>query len=238
MQRKAYHNSCGNHTHSEVNFLDSKHFQIQTNKANTMDKYAQTDHPIHDLLKTRWSPRTFSAQPVESEKLFSLFEAARWSASGGNTQPWSFIVTSRENPAAFEKLLGTLGERNQLWAKNAPVLVLSITKSEREPGKPNAWAGYDLGQSVAHLSVQASALGLYVHQMGGFDRQKAAQVFELPAGHEAMTVFSIGYPGDPASLPEGLRERELETRTRNPLSEFVFDGAWQQPLAEKNASLN
>ncbi len=201
-----------------------------------MDKTAQTDYPIHEFLKTRWSPRAFAAQPVETEKLLSLFEAARWSASGANSQPWAFIVTTQETPEAFAKLLGTLGERNQLWAKNAPVLVLSATLSEREPGKTNPWAGYDLGQSVAHLSIQASASGLLVHQMGGFDRAKAAQVFELPAGYAAMTVFAIGYPGDPASLPDGLREREMDVRTRKPLSEFVFDGAWNQPLEEKIAS--
>ena len=203
-----------------------------------MNKPAQTDHPIHDLLKTRWSPRAFSAQPVETEKLLSLFEAARWSPSGSNIQPWAFIVTTHAEPEAFEKLLGTLGERNQLWAKNAPVLVLAIANTERGPGKPNAWASYDLGQSVAHLSVQASALGLFVHQMGGFDRQQAAQVFELPSAYAALTVFTIGYPGDPASLPEELREQELTQRTRKPLSEFVFDGAWQQPITDKIATLD
>jgi nitroreductase len=203
-----------------------------------MEKTAQNNHPIHELLKTRWSPRAFSGQPVETEKLLSLFEAARWAPSGANTQPWAFIVTTQESAGPFAKLLGTLGERNQVWAKNVPVLVLAITKSEREPGKPNLWAGYDLGQSVAHLSVQASALGLYVHQMGGFDRQKAAQAFELPAGYEAMTVLAIGYPGDPTTLPEGFRAPEMEVRTRKPLSEMAFDGAWMQPLEEKILSEN
>jgi nitroreductase len=207
-------------------------------KANIMQKNAQTDHPIHDLLKTRWSPRAFSAQPVENKKLLSLFEAARWAPSGINIQPWAFIVTNQQAPEPFAKLLGTLSERNQLWAKDVPVLVMSIFNGEREPGKPNPWAAYDLGQSVAHLSIQASALGLFVHQMGGFDRQKAAQAFELPTGYEPMTVFAIGYPGDPASLPDGLRERELETRTRKPLSEIVFDGAWKQPLDEKVGAMD
>jgi nitroreductase len=195
-----------------------------------MDKNAQTDYEIHDLLKTRWSPRVFSARPVESEKLLSLFEAARWAPSGMNSQPWAFIVTTQAAPEAFAKLLGTLGERNQMWAKHVPVLVLSIMNAEREPGKPNLWAGYDLGQSVAHLSVQASALGLYVHQMAGFDRDKAAEVFGLPAGFQAMTVFAIGYAGDPAILPEDFRKIELAPRSRKPLAQVVFDGEWMKPF--------
>ena len=206
--------------------------RISTYEANIITKNAQTNHPIHDLLKTRWSPRAYSEQPVEPEKLLSLFESARWAPSGGNNQPWTFIVTARQSPEPFAKLLSTLGERNQSWAKNAPVLVMSIIRTEREPGKPNPYASYDLGQSVAHLSFQASALGLYVHQMAGFDHMKAAQLFELPAGYEPMTVFTIGYPGNPASLPEGLREREVEARTRKPLSEIAFDGAWNRPLEE------
>ncbi len=198
-----------------------------------MNKSAHTQYPILDLLKNRWSPRAFAAQPVEREKLLSLFEAARWSPSGGNVQPWSFIVTNRSEPEAFEKLLSTLSEGNRIWAKAAPVLVLTVVQRERGAGRPNPWAAYDVGQAVAHLSVQASAVGLAVHQMGGFDAAQAAQLFALPQGYEPLTVFAIGYAGDPALLPEKLREREMETRSRKPLSEFVFDGAWQEPLLKE-----
>ena len=198
-----------------------------------MNKSAQTQYPILDFLKNRWSPRAFAARPVELHKLLSLFEAARWSPSGGNQQPWSFIVTNQTEREPFEKLLGTLNERNQDWAKHAPVLVLSVVQRERAVGQPNPWATYDVGQAVAHLSVQATALGLVVHQMAGFDRQKAAELFALPEGYDALTVFAIGYEGDPATLPAGLRERELEQRSRKPLNEFVFDGAWQAPLQEE-----
>ena len=198
-----------------------------------MNKSAQTQYPILDFLKNRWSPRAFAARPVELHKLLSLFEAARWSPSGGNQQPWSFIVTNQTEREPFEKLLGTLNERNQDWAKHAPVLVLSVVQRERATGQPNPWATYDVGQAVAHLSVQATALGLVVHQMAGFDRQKAAELFALPEGYDALTVFAIGYEGDPATLPAGLRERELEQRSRKPLKEFVFDGAWQAPLQEE-----
>ena len=197
-----------------------------------MNNAAQTDYPIHELLQKRWSPRAFTTQSVEPEKLLSLFEAARWSASGFNLQPWSFLVVTRQNPEPFEKLVAVLSEGNQLWAKNVQVLVLTLTRREREPGKPNPWAAYDLGQSIAHLSIQASALGLQVHQMGGFDPQKAAKAFDIPEEFQAITVVAIGYAGDPNQLPDSLRERELQTRTRKPLAEIVFENEWNQPLQE------
>ena len=198
-----------------------------------MNKSAQTQYPILDLLKNRWSPRAFAVRHVEREKLLSLFEAARWSPSGGNAQPWSFIVTNHNEPEAFEKLVSTLSEDNQIWAKEAPILVLTVVQRERAAGKPNPWAAYDVGQAVAHLSLQASALGLAVHQMGGFDVQQAAQLFNLPEGYDPLTVFAIGYAGDPETLPAQLRERELAARSRKPLSEFVFDGAWREPLLDE-----
>lgn len=197
-----------------------------------MQKPAPTQYPVHDLLKNRWSPRAFSAQPVEPAALLSLFEAARWSPSGGNVQPWSFIVTTQSDPEPHARLLSTLGERNQLWAKSAPVLVLTVAQVEREPGKPNPYARYDLGQSVAHLSIQAGALGLFVHQMAGFDARKARELFELPEAYEAVTVFALGYAGDPEQLPGEMRERELAPRVRKPLGEFVFNGAWKQPIVQ------
>jgi nitroreductase len=197
-----------------------------------MNKSAQNNHPIHILLKDRWSPRAYSAQPVEEAKLLSLFEAARWSPSGGNTQPWAFLLTRRDQPAAHEKLVSALGERNQLWARHAPVLVLSLAKVLRDDGSPNAYAGYDLGQAMAHLSIQAGDLGLHVHQMAGFDQMKARELFAIPAAYQPMTVFTVGYLGDPQTLPDELRERELQPRARKPLAEFVFTDEWGKSITD------
>jgi len=197
-----------------------------------MDKSAQTNYPIHDILKKRWSPRAFSAQPVARETLLSLFEAARWAPSAMNLQPWSFVLTSKDEPQAYERLFASLGERNQVWAQSAPVLALAVARREREPGKPNNSALYDTGQAVAHLSAQAGALDLYVHQMGGFDKDKARLACGLPEGFEPVVVLAIGYLGDPDGLPDDVRERELGPRARKPLSEVVFDGAWQVALPE------
>ncbi|MGB2632642.1 MAG: nitroreductase family protein [Candidatus Acidiferrum sp.] len=196
-----------------------------------MKNPAASDHPVHDLIRHRWSPRAFADKPVPPEVLRSLFEAARWAPSSSNEQPWAFLVATKNDPA-YPKLLSTLVEFNQLWAKNAPVLAIAVSRlSFARTGHPNRNAFYDTGASVAHLTTEASARGLFVHQMGGFDPQKAKELFAIPADWEPIAAFVIGYPGDPQTLPETLRDRELAPRSRKPLSEFVMTGAWGQPAS-------
>ena len=198
-----------------------------------MDKPADSMYPIHELLRKRWSPRAFSSRPVEREKIFTLFEAARWSPSAANSQPWHFIIASRdEDVEAYSKLTEALTERNRLWSKGVPLLVLTVAQTEREDGKPSPWALYDLGQSVAHLSVQATALGLFVHQMAGFDREEARSLFEIPEGFDPVSVVAIGYYGSVDDLPPEFRDREIEARTRKPLHEFLHHGGWKTALLE------
>jgi nitroreductase len=194
-----------------------------------MKKLAETAHPIHPLLESRWSPRAFDSRHVENEKLLSLFEAARWSPSAGNSQPWRFIVTTRDE-GCFAALASTLSGNNAAWAPNAPVLVLAVAAPGMRGDTPNRYSYYDLGQAIAHLSVQASELGLQVHQMAGFDGEKARELFELPASLEPVTVVAIGYPGNPEVLPAPLLERELAPRTRKPLDEIVFKDNVGNPL--------
>jgi nitroreductase len=196
-----------------------------------MNNPATSDHPVHDLIRHRWSPRAFADKPVPHEVLRSLFEAARWAPSSNNEQPWAFLVATKDDPA-YPKLLSTLVEFNQLWAKNAPVLAIAVSKlSFARNGHPNRNAFYDTGAAVAHLTTEASARGLFVHQMAGFDPQKAKELFTIPADWEAIAAFVIGYPGDPQSLPDTLRDRELAQRSRKPLSEFVMSGTWGQPAS-------
>ncbi len=196
-----------------------------------MKNPAASDHPVHDLIRHRWSPRAFADKPVPPEVLRSLFEAARWAPSSSNEQPWAFLVATKNDPA-YPKLLSTRVEFNQLWAKNAPVLAIAVSRlSFARTGHPNRNAFYDTGASVAHLTTEASARGLFVHQMGGFDPQKAKELFAIPADWEPIAAFVIGYPGDPQTLPETLRDRELAPRSRKPLSEFVMSGAWGQPAS-------
>ncbi len=191
------------------------------------DKKASTDHPIHDLLAARWSPYAFQDRPVSDDDLRSLFEAARWAPSSFNEQPWSYIVAKRENPEEFQRLLSCLVEANQVWAKAAPVLALGIVRLRFvRNDKPNRAAVHDLGLAAGNLLLEATARGLYVHQMIGIVPEKAREVYEIPEGSEAWTGLAIGYRGDPNRLPEPLKERDLAPRQRKPLREFVFSGKW------------
>lgn len=192
-----------------------------------MKRPAQTEHPVHDLIRERWSPRAFSEQAVSPEVLRSLFEAARWAPSSSNGQPWAFVVGTKEDPETFGKILGTLVEFNQGWAKHAPVLVLAVSEMAFAHNKnPNRNAFYDTGTAVAQLTMEATSHGLFVHQMAGFDPHKAIEAFEIPNGWEPIAAFAIGYPGDPQSLPQPLRDRELAPRERKPLTQFVMSDRW------------
>ena len=193
-------------------------------------KIAPTDYPIHELLSRRWSPRAFAERPVEREKLLSLLEAARWSASSSNMQPWHFVVVSRhEQPEAFQRLLDCLMPGNQIWAQHAPVLMLSVANLEGRRGRENSYALHDVGLAVQNLIVQATALDLHAHQMAGFDKEAARQAFHIPDTHQPVTVTAIGYLGDPKNLTDELRERELAPRERRPLRDYVYGGAWGEP---------
>jgi nitroreductase len=174
---------------------------------------------IHDLLARRWSPRAFSPRPVEPVKLAALFEAARWAPSSYNAQPWAFIVAAREDAEGYNRLLSTLVDVNRQWAQRAPVLILAVAKLDfNHVARPNRHALYDLGQAVANLTVQATALDLQIHQMGGFDPRSARELFAIPSGYEPVAVLALGYqealPADPPA------------RTRKPLTDFVFSGSW------------
>jgi nitroreductase len=191
-------------------------------------KLASTDFPVHPLIQRRWSPRAFADRPVEPEKLLSLLEAARWAPSSGNGQPWRFLLGVR-GTQAHTALVEVLKEGNASWAAQAPVLMLAVAKMTTSSGHPNAHAFYDVGLAVMNLTLQATALDLYVHQMGGFYPERARQRFAIPEDFEPVTAIAIGYLGDPEMLDEKNRERERNPRSRRPLSEFVFEGRWGEP---------
>ena len=194
-----------------------------------MEKSAETAYPIHDLIARRWSPRAFDERPVEPEKLKSLFEAARWAPSSNNEQPWRFIVASKHNPDEHERLFACLLEGNKKWAFRAPILMLSVASLNFEDdGKLNRHAYHDTGMAVGNLLVQATALGLQVHQMAGFDAQKARETCLIPTGFDPVAMIALGYPGNPAVLPDHLREREMKPRERQPIGDFVFSIKWGQ----------
>jgi len=190
-------------------------------------KTASNDYPILDLLRDRWSPRAFNGLGVENARLLSIFEAARWSPSASNLQPWRFMVGFKGDKT-YEKIAATLVEFNQLWATTAPVLLLAIAKNTNNRGDRNVSAVYDLGQAVAYLTFQASAEGLSVHQMGGFDKAKATELFEIPEDFSVETAIAIGYEGDPEILHENLKKMEISPRERQKTSGFIFAGKFGQ----------
>ena len=193
------------------------------------DKKASTDYPIHELLAERWSPYGFEDRLVAQADLRSLFEAARWAASSYNEQPWTYFVATKEDPAEFERLLSCLVEANQAWAKAAPVLALGVVSLRfLRNNKENRAAVHDLGLAAGNLLVEATARGLYVHQMIGILPDKAREVYQIPENSEAWTAMAIGYKADPVKLPDALKERDLAPRQRKPLSQFVFTGKWGQ----------
>jgi nitroreductase len=184
---------------------------------------------IHELLAKRRSPRAFLERPVAPALVTALFEAARWAPSSANEQPWHFIVASKED-ASYAILLGSLAEKNRLWAERAPLLVVGLAQTTyRRSGAQYQHSWYDLGQSVAFLTVQASFLGLVVHQMGGFDEAKLAEQFPVPSGYEPVVVIAVGYPARAETLPDDLRKREEAPRSRKPLESFVFTDTWGEP---------
>ena len=194
------------------------------------DKKASTDYPIHELLAERWSPYAFEDRAVAQDDLRSLFEAAHWAASSYNEQPWSYLVATREDPQEFGRLLSCLVEGNQVWAKAAPVLALGVVSLRfSRNNKENRAAVHDLGLAAGNLLVEATARGLHVHQMIGILPDKARDLYQIPEHAEAWTALAIGYQGDPAKLPEALKERDLTLRQRKPLGQFVFTGQWGQP---------
>ena len=195
-----------------------------------MQKPAPTDHPVADVVKNRWSPRAFSKKPVPPEVLHSLFEAARWAPSSGNEQPWAFLVATQDDTETHSKLLSTLAESNQIWARQAPVLGVAVSHLNwAKSGQPNRTALYDTGAAVAGLTAEATSRGLFVHQMAGFDPARASELFHVPADWQPLAAFVIGYPGDPESLPEPYLSREKNPRTRKALNEFVMSRDWGQP---------
>jgi len=201
-----------------------------------LKKTAETSVPIHNLISERWSPRAFADQAIPQEVLRSLFEAARWAPSSFNEQPWAYIVATKEDKVNFEKVLGTLVEFNAGWARSASALAIAVTKlAFTENHTPNRNAQYDTGAATALLSVEATARGLAVHQMAGFDPDSARKTFAIPEGWEPLAAIAIGYPGDPDTLPPKLKERELAPRMRKPIREFVMTGSWGHtaPFAAK-----
>jgi nitroreductase len=198
-----------------------------------MQKPAITRVPINDTLANRWSGRAYDAsKAVSQEQIITLLEAARWAPSCFGDQPWRFIVWDKNtDTVAWQKAFDCLVPGNQAWVQNAPVLLLTIADSLFNHNlKPNRWAQYDTGAAAENLCLQASAMGLMAHQMGGFDAAKAREAFAIPEQYTPMAMMSVGYPADIATLSGEMLERETAPRARRELGELFFNGTWGKPV--------
>lgn len=188
---------------------------------------ADTELEIYPLIKERWSTRSFSDQSVTRQQLRLLFEAARWAPSSWNEQPWRFLVGVKEAGTSYRSILESLTESNQKWAITAPILVVVCAKSTfSQNGKTNKHFSYDAGQAVAMLTIQATALGLSVHQMAGFSPGLITQKFKIPEEFQPFTAIAIGYS-------EGS-DKNLTPRVRKPMSELCMSGEWGEPFFKED----
>jgi nitroreductase len=185
-------------------------------------KPATTAYPVHELIRNRWSPRSFSAEPIAQDTLNQVFEAASWAFSAMNAQPWQYIYAHKADTEAFQKILDTLMPGNQPWAKNAAVLIIALANTTHADGQPNGAAMHDLGAANATLFLEATALGIYGHVMGGFDREKARRDFHLLDNLAPAVVIGLGYLGEAEQLEEPFLSREKAARSRKPVVEFAF----------------
>ncbi len=189
-----------------------------------LKKSNPVDYDVLDIVKKRWSPRAFAQKDISKDDILTMLEAARWTASAFNEQPWRFIVAVKDDSQKYTKLLNCLREGNQGWAANAPVLMLAIAKKTfSNTHGENKIARYDLGQAVSALVLQATELNIYSHQMAGIYADKAKEAYNLADDYEAVTAIALGYLGDIEQLPDDLQAKEKSERIRKSIAEITIE---------------
>lgn len=194
-------------------------------------KEAQTQAPINTLIRTRWSPRAFQAEAPPFDNLVTMLEAARWAPSCFNEQPWRFILGIKDRGDSYRKILDSLIGFNQEWARHAPILLLAVAKARFSANdKPNDHHAYDTGAAMGFLSLQAAEFDIHVHQMAGFDSDRARENFAIPDGFQPLAAAAVGYRGEPQMLNEKQQRAEVEKRERRDWKETCFEDTWGKPL--------
>jgi len=181
-------------------------------------KIANTQYDVIDLIKNRWSPRSFSPKDLTTATLETILEAGSWAPSANNTQPWRFIYALR-GTAGFDKLLATLAPGNQPWAKNAAALVAAVGIRETpDTQQKNHYFMHDVGMATSFMLLQALNMEVYAHVMAGFNKQQFAETAGLGANEEAVSILAMGYIDSAEKLEEPYKTRELTARSRNPIA--------------------
>ncbi|MEO7385176.1 MAG: nitroreductase family protein [Novosphingobium sp.] len=184
-----------------------------------------SQYPIEPLFLDRWSPRAFDASVIPDADLITLFEAARWAPSAFNYQPWRFLYAKRES-TDFARFLGLLMPFNQAWVEHASVLIFAVSQRTMKMGAepaPSHSHSFDTGAAWVQLALQATRLGYQAHGMTGVDFERATTELAVPDDFRVEAGIAVGRQGDPAILPEKLREREFPSE-RKPLEEIVVAG--------------
>ena len=185
---------------------------------------------IAPLLIDRWSPRSMTGEPLLDEELFPLFEAARWAPSSFNSQPWRFIIARRQNQQEFERFWRFLTPGNQVWTKNAAVLIVVASRTLFEYNdKPSVTHSFDAGAAWENLALEATRRELVAHAMEGFDYERAKTELSIPNNFDVNAMIAIGRRAPADNLPDKYREMELPS-PRRPLHEIVFEGAFGRQI--------
>ena len=198
------------------------------------ERKAVTSVPIHDLMARRFSTRAFDPnRPITRKQLVTIIEAGRWAPSCNGDEPWRYLVWDRaRDPEGWQKAYDCLSESNRKWVKNVPLLMLSCAGSTfSATGKPNRWTQHDTGAASVTMALQAVALGLVIHQMGGYDVEKVRGAFSIPPDYTPIAMIAVGYQTVPDILDDETKAKELRPRARKPLTERFFEGGWGKPVA-------
>jgi len=187
--------------------------------------FRKLENDVHEIFISRWSPRAMSGEEIDEATLKTLFEAARWAPSSNNNQPWRFIYARRNTPY-WDTIFGLMNEGNQIWAKDAAVLIVVISKTTFDSGKPARTHSYDAGAAWVSLALQGTLLNLVVHGMQGFDYDRAKQELRVPDDYQVEAMIAIGRHGKKEDLPDFLQEREFPS-PRKSISEIALEGMFQ-----------
>jgi nitroreductase len=186
---------------------------------------------LHEIIRKRRSTVLFSSKPIDNEILIELFEAARWAPSSNNLQPWRFIYAVKDD-SYYNKFLDCLNERNQTWASRAPVLLITVAQTLTDDNRENIYASHDTGMAYSNLVFQLISHDLFIHPMGGFNREKARLMSEIPANYEPIIMAALGYLSESSDFDPILIEKEKRQRIRKPLTEIAFHGRFGSPFTD------
>jgi nitroreductase len=197
-----------------------------------MIKEAKTVYPVHDLIKKRFSARSFDEKEITTDEINTILEASSWAFSAMNYQPWRYIYVHKSDEENFPKFADCLNGGNSLWAKNAAVLIVCLVKKKYDDGNVNAAAYHDVGAANATLILQAASMNIFGHVMGGFSKTKATELLHIDTEeYDPFVMIALGHLDAPEKLNEPFRTREVTPRSRKALNEFTEEFQKEKEIA-------